>query len=369
LSMLGSAFIISEVLGNRKKRTKVYHRLLLGISTVDFVTSFGFALSTLPIPYDSGVYGARGNEKTCTAQGFILQFVITSPCYNLILAYYFMLVIRYHKTENKLRKIEPLLHVIPLLVGSITSFLSLGLELYMNANLWCWIKPEPEIYRMALFIIPNWTFFLIMVFFYFLTYKKVADLEKRVARYSFPKPSLEEKKRKASVSKSLKQKRKVAHSVKIAHQAYCYFAAFLLSWTPTTILRIYQMVTGETPYPLILIVSICLPLQGASNYIVYIRPRYLQYKKDHPDQNILVNILTPIFGSRLCTSQENKAKTFETADNANSIGNPADINDLEDAENNEDDNNNDEIEVNKVKETVTNIEERNENIGDKVNEV
>jgi hypothetical protein len=43
------------------------------MSVFDFVGSFAMAFTTLPTPSTDYIYGGRGNEKTCTAQGFLIQ--------------------------------------------------------------------------------------------------------------------------------------------------------------------------------------------------------------------------------------------------------------------------------------------------------
>jgi hypothetical protein len=80
LSMVGSFWIIVEVLMDDLKRTNVYHRLLLGLSSSDFIFSIFMFASTWPIPSDTpDIAWAIGNERTCKVQGFVLQFGIASP--------------------------------------------------------------------------------------------------------------------------------------------------------------------------------------------------------------------------------------------------------------------------------------------------
>lgn len=72
-------------------------QLVLGISIFDLVGSVAWGLSTLPIPkYDeygreTPIYGAMGNDATCTAQGFLLQLNFTAVFYNISLSTYYLL--------------------------------------------------------------------------------------------------------------------------------------------------------------------------------------------------------------------------------------------------------------------------------------
>eukprot|EP00984_Skeletonema_dohrnii_P031326 scaffold23668_cov165-Skeletonema_dohrnii-CCMP3373.AAC.1 len=43
------------------------------------------------------------------------------------------------------------------------------------------------------------------------------------------------------------------------------------------------MISYKTYYPLILLMAITNPMQGILNYLVYMRPRWLAYRKRHPE--------------------------------------------------------------------------------------
>ena len=81
LSIIGSVWIVVEVLTTKEKRHNVYNRLLCMMSLVDCINSAWYFASTWPIPRDSGdgvIYNV-GNLNTCTTQGFFLQFAIATP--------------------------------------------------------------------------------------------------------------------------------------------------------------------------------------------------------------------------------------------------------------------------------------------------
>jgi len=94
VSFVGSGLIVASVLKSKKKRSHTYHRLLFGISCVDMSSSFWLGLSTWPIPEETGLLWAAGNQQTCSLQGFFTQFGITSSFYNASLSLYFLPVIR-----------------------------------------------------------------------------------------------------------------------------------------------------------------------------------------------------------------------------------------------------------------------------------
>lgn len=79
-SIIGSAWIVIEVITQRSKRQNVYNRLLFAMSLFDMLISIFMFMSTWPIPADTeDVAFASGNQHTCTVQGFILQFGIIVP--------------------------------------------------------------------------------------------------------------------------------------------------------------------------------------------------------------------------------------------------------------------------------------------------
>jgi hypothetical protein len=161
-SVIFSSLIAYTVVRDKSKKSKVYHRLLLGMSIADISSSFWLALSTWPIPEETGILWASGNTMTCTFQGFFTQFGISSPIYNASLSIYYLLVIRYGWKEEQLKRIEPFLHGVPLLWGLGTAIAGLFLTIFNSANLWCWVAPyedrgeNADIYRWAFFYGPLW---------------------------------------------------------------------------------------------------------------------------------------------------------------------------------------------------------------------
>lgn len=145
-SILGSLFIIQHVLLSKKRRGRVYHRILLLMSINDFIYSVKAFVSTWPIPEDTlFVHGARGTTQTCTVTGFFGQGgSLTSIVYNGSLTLFFLLVVRYGWKEEYIKEnVEPWLHAVPFAVGWSTAIAGLPLSLY-NAFGWtCWINSYP----------------------------------------------------------------------------------------------------------------------------------------------------------------------------------------------------------------------------------
>lgn len=162
LSVFFSATMVLLVLRDPLRRSKVFHRLILGMSLTDVVTSSWWVASTWPIPRDSGIMWAVGNTATCTVQGFFLQLGIANPLYNLSLSVYYLLAVHWAWGEERLRKVEPLFHLGPLGWGFTTAIIGLPLKIFNNATLWCWIADSPgrnentAPFRWGIFYAPLW---------------------------------------------------------------------------------------------------------------------------------------------------------------------------------------------------------------------
>jgi hypothetical protein len=179
-----SSFIFSLVIAitifrDKKKFSKVYHRLIFGMSCADISSSLWLAMSTWPIPKETGVLWAVGNTTTCSFQGFFTQFGISSPLYNVSLSFYYLLAVRYSWRESHLKKVEPFFHVLPFAWALGTAIAGLFLKIFNSANLWCWIASYPgrnmdtNVYRWALFYGPLWLAIFLVTMNLIFVYAKV----------------------------------------------------------------------------------------------------------------------------------------------------------------------------------------------------
>ena len=76
LSMVGSLFIFIDFW--RGDRTNIYRQIMLFMSCFDFTTAMGWMIGSWPVPdsdidgNDTNIFGARGNDALCTAQGNVI---------------------------------------------------------------------------------------------------------------------------------------------------------------------------------------------------------------------------------------------------------------------------------------------------------
>lgn len=282
-SVLGSTFIIYDIVHDRKRRSCTIHRLLLGMSVSDFLSSSWFFMTSWPIPAGTpGVYGAIGNQATCTAQGFFSQFSLSTAVYNASLSVFYVLQIRLGWQKDRIaRSAEPILHAFSLGVGLGTSFAGIGLKLYNNDMWECWIAPYPldckeswrygsegncvrgdnaSLYRWVLYYAILWAAIVVVTVCMLLVYRFVLNQEKVADRYG-----------------SHCHERKF--SKKVAVQGYWYCGAFYSTWILPTITRLVQVISGNTPFWLICLTAMFVPIQGLFNFFVYMRPRYKKHKR------------------------------------------------------------------------------------------
>ena len=132
LSTVGSGYIIQDVLKDPRKRRRTYHRLMLGLSISDFISSFFVNfLSTWPMPKGYLKY-AIGNVATCDMVGFlqVLTGFFTTPLYNCSLATYFLVQLKYNWRDGRITKMEKWLHIIPWSVGLIPAIVGLAMKAF-----------------------------------------------------------------------------------------------------------------------------------------------------------------------------------------------------------------------------------------------
>ena len=74
LSLISSSILIWMIRRSHAGLSTIYHRILLGMCVADLMVSVSFAHFNLIVPSDDDyrVWNARGNQATCSAQGFLL---------------------------------------------------------------------------------------------------------------------------------------------------------------------------------------------------------------------------------------------------------------------------------------------------------
>jgi hypothetical protein len=119
LSLAGSLAIMYVIVTDNSNKIEVYQRLMLGMSTMDFLSSFGLVfLGSWAMPKDTSyVVGARGSVESCEAAGFLVNFIFGTMWYSFFLALYFLLLLRFEWSKKRISKcFEPFAHFVSISV-------------------------------------------------------------------------------------------------------------------------------------------------------------------------------------------------------------------------------------------------------------
>ena len=98
----------------------------------------------------------------------------------------------------------------------------------------------------------------------------------------------EKQMRKYAGSVTEDSKKQMANHTRIKNQAFMYVGAVLVTWLFPTLFQLVIVIAGKFPYPLLLLTAIFVPIQGLLNLIVFIRPKFIRYRREDPDTNALV---------------------------------------------------------------------------------
>jgi len=249
LSFLSSSAIILDIARDRKKRRKLYGQLMLTMSVFDLMGSAAYSLTTLPMPKEYYIEGSKGNDATCTAQGFFIQMGTTSAFVNVSLALYYYCIIKLSWTETRMKKIRIWLFLCPITVGLVFAFA--GIPFYDMLFLWCnnsaawW--PEVPIIGAILLTTCAMTSVCLAVY----------KTENASHTYSSRRES----------------NRQTISSV-VFWQSIWYLLSFYLTWPPYLALQyLWAGGSGYSSYGLVLVASTLVPLQGFWNCVVFFRVR------------------------------------------------------------------------------------------------
>jgi len=301
ISFFCSSYIFLHIIRDKKRRSETYHRILCGMSISDMLFSFECFLSTWPFPAGE-TWGAIGSMLSCDIVGFITQFGCV--CYLLYcgsLATYFVLKIRFNWQNPKIKKIEWLLHIFPIVAAGSMAISGWFLKLYSSANWICWIAPYPDdcdsqetcirgwnsnFYRLAFMYGWVWTILLYVSISMFAIFRHASDVEKQSDEFRRG------------------HKKKMSESVRF--KALLYVGSLFSTWIFGSITRLLQMITGKVYTPLLFLLVIFFPLSGFFNFLIYFRPRYLEQREANEDKKFFFIVKDMFSTINKDDTQENK---------------------------------------------------------------
>jgi hypothetical protein len=135
------------LLDRKKRLNKVYGRLWLGISLTNILVAFMAIVASLATPKDTGIYGAFGNETSCSAMAATFSFVfVVCMGYNGALAVFYNISIHTKWTGRVFsRRVEPWLHIVPVVYALTGAIVGLSTNMFATHDifLYCWAAPAP----------------------------------------------------------------------------------------------------------------------------------------------------------------------------------------------------------------------------------
>lgn len=275
LSILGSSFIIAETIRDHRsgRGCSVMQRAVCGMSIVDVLASLGWFLSTWAAP-EGLALNSFGNEATCRFQGFLLQIAIGAPLYNGALMLYYLLVIKYKWSNDRILKLEPYLHVFIWIWCIGTSIVLLSLDLMNFIGPVCWVSDPPTCfedepsgdcgrakrYATWTFCVPLWIVIVMTIYALCNIYFAVREADERMQKYSFQ-------------GKDIQSRRRSSRDVqKVALRAVLYSVAFVITWTASTIWSVAQYF-DYYPFWVSYLWTLMEPLQGSWNACIFLYNR------------------------------------------------------------------------------------------------
>jgi hypothetical protein len=140
LSLIGSFFIVRDVIKKPPERRTTYHQLILGTTCFDVITSTAYLLSGLLLPRPG--YEAHGTHGTCVLQGILIQLGLTSLFYSVLLSIYYLLLIKYNWKESRFRKYRRYFHLPIIIIGvALTAAASTSIAPQLG---FCYVAIPPQ---------------------------------------------------------------------------------------------------------------------------------------------------------------------------------------------------------------------------------
>jgi hypothetical protein len=120
-------------------------------------------------------------------------------------------------------------------------------------------------------------------------YNKILQQERVMQRYVFGQGEISsQEEASGSGLSALRNPRNKAlstdNSTKFAMQATFYVVVFFFTWCFPMLQTIFSLRSGTLYYPLIMLSAMLSSLQGFSNTVIYLRPRWIRFREKHPDE-------------------------------------------------------------------------------------
>mmetsp|Transcript_62134 Transcript_62134/g.73586 ORF Transcript_62134/g.73586 Transcript_62134/m.73586 type:complete len:419 (+) Transcript_62134:78-1334(+) len=305
LSIIGSSLIVFIIIRNRgEKLARVHNRLILAMSIVDIFNSFALGLSIVPTPSNETPCSmGLGNITTCTIQGFFITLGFAVPSYNAHLCVYYLLMIRYNVSEEKIAKTYELWMHLFALAGPLAAGIVGAMQGIFHADVaHCWVGDKCVSRGTCLngnmFGRGEWLLRLTSVYFFIVfltiaisllgTFLMIRERSAAVRQYEMRlevgrpsrRGSRERRLSEQSIQSTTENIRQHTNNVSLtrdsAMQSLLYVAGFLITYVWACLGVMVVLISRDpTAAPTVFhyLNAFFLPLHGFWNCIIYLRPR------------------------------------------------------------------------------------------------
>lgn len=305
-SLCGSAIIVSKVVRSTKRRKQTMHRMMAAESISDVLVSVWFFASTWPIPagtpsrFGDGtqpIFGAVGNDFSCSVAGFWNQFQVAGPLYNGTLATYFFLVAHQGWSDARIKRVEWMLIALPLVFATITSIFAVATDLMGEVEWTCWILP-PEVFEEGveptpiqshfqliqwLFLFgPVWVCIIYVSVIFYMLFRKMRSIEDKMNGYAGRQVTGSNDVPSGAPGQDGVGTRTSSQSQKIAKQGMHYAVGFFIAWLFPTISRFLGFAKAQS-FAVQLLDTFFIGMQGTFNCIIYLEPEINKHRRLDPE--------------------------------------------------------------------------------------
>lgn len=328
LSLIGSSVLVFKILtkSSHNQKTTPYDRIMLGLSSCDIIASCTYAVGPFMLPSETSQrVWASGNESTCSQLGLLFQLSFSAVWYNCLLSFYYLLTVRFQvKREEFQRKYEKWMHlsviffVFTAIIGYIGDWYT-EMELMMT----CWVGDVPKgchasgtctgagntigyIFGGAPWAITLCSLVVNNIIIYIFVRKSLRPTplpETSRSSIDFGQSTASTSTKQSGVwteqNSTQKQLTKEA-----AVQGFLYVSTFLMTSLPSAVVQIMDATNFDQSdqgrlYPLLVLNSMLLPLQGFFNIFIYVRPNYNRFKAAHTEESMWFLLKKALFDPKV----------------------------------------------------------------------
>mmetsp|Transcript_5552 Transcript_5552/g.15690 ORF Transcript_5552/g.15690 Transcript_5552/m.15690 type:complete len:521 (-) Transcript_5552:718-2280(-) len=298
----------------QKLQQKPHLRILLGLSAYDLMGSWAMAWTFVLSPRgESGWDGAFGSMASCRFQGFLIQAGCGVALYNAMLSlYYYLTICRGIRLETWWQ-MERIVHIFTFLVAMSLAVAGAATNMFNPIYGYCYIAPYPSMcgakepcdtwfspqdIGWILQVWGHWMMqfaLVVVVVCNFLIWRKVLSQSRRLTRYSIKKTSTTSvDPREAETSESsmvrrfrgsrgsainIEDKKRNARETLVFQQCFFLTLAFILCAIGPITFHLAMWTNGYTAFWQTIITATLGPLHGFMNFVVFVRPIYLQVRR------------------------------------------------------------------------------------------